>query len=331
MGIDIKDIKKMYRTPKPENLPETIHLVLEKVRSLRYGTNPHQAAALYRVKASKPLVLGGLKELKSGKGGLSQTNIEDMDRALRITAFFERAACAVMKHKNPSGVAVARSGEEPLSAIYRRARDCDSRAAFGSVVGFNVAVDEETAEEIVKTFVEAVVAPGYKGDTLQILGERKGLRVVEVSNLEILSPFPGKGMDYYDLSVLGDGSIIVSEPYRTRVRSGEDLLVVTERKPSEKEIQDLIFSWYVCANTRSNAIVLAKDLCTVSVGTGQQDRVTAVKIAIDKAIDLGHEEYLQGSVMASDGFFPFRDSIDLAAEHGVSAIIQPGGLSLIHI
>jgi phosphoribosylaminoimidazolecarboxamide formyltransferase/IMP cyclohydrolase len=325
--MDRKNIKRMYRTAKLEKLPETIHLVLEKVQSLRYGTNPHQTAALYKLRGSRgeDLVMGGLRELKTGKEGLSQTNIEDMDRALRITAYFQRAACAVMKHKNPSGVAVARKEGEGLITVYRRARDCDSRAAFGSVVGFNTSVDRETAEELVKTFVEVVVAPGYGDEALQIFEGRKDLRVVEVHNLERLSPFSGEGMDYYDISVLGDGSIIVSEPYKTGIRRIRDLSIVTEKKPSEGEFQDLLFSWYVCANTRSNAIVLAKDYCTVSVGAGQQDRVTAVKIAIDKAIDLGHRDDLEGSVLASDGFFPFRDSIDLAAKYGISSIIQPGG------
>lgn len=321
-------MKDMYYTALPERFPQQLRislggkeLVYEKCQSLRYGANPHQRAALY-CPAERKAVMGMLKELRAGKQGLSQTNVEDMDRALNILKYFNAPACAVMKHLNPSGVATGKNGD--LREVYLRARDTDSQAAFGSIVGFNCKVDGDTAEEIVSTFVEGVVAPGYEKEALEKFGEKKNMRIVQISNLNSLPKFTGGEFNYFDLSVLGDGSIIVSDPYTTRIRRKDDLQVVTKRVPTEREFEDLLFAWYVCINVRSNGIVLAKDSCTVSVGAGQQDRVTAVKIAVDKALER-RAESLRGAVVASDAFLPFRDSIDLVAKYDVSSVIQPGG------
>lgn len=324
-------IRRKYRKQLEEGFPPELRIsfgdedaAYKKILSLRYGENPHQPAALYRP-LDGLLTVGNLKELKTGKGGLSQTNVMDMNHALSIVKYFDAPACAVMKHLNPSGVAVSRSQKESLRDIYVRARDCDSLAAFGSVVGFNGEVDGETAEELLTTFVEAVVAPSFRVEALEIFQHKRGLRVIEVGSLEGTSRFVGDDPKPYVLSALMDGSVIVSTPLLTKVRGPEDLRTVTERSPNREEVEDLVFSWYVCMNVRSNGVVVSKDLSTLGIGTGQQDRVTAVKLSLEKAVDRGHGEDLKGAVLASDGFFPFPDSITLMGEYGVSACVQPGG------
>ena len=327
----VKSIRKRYRTRLEEHFPEEIRVVLggeemayEKALSLRYGANPHQPAALYRPKEGR-LTVGGMRELKTGKGGLSQTNVEDVNHALSILKYFDGPACAVMKHLNPSGVAAYRGPEDNLRSIYIRARDCDGLAAFGSVVGFNTRVDGETAEEVLSTFVEGVAAPSFEEEAIAAFQRKKGLRVIQVENLGGASRFVGDEPRPYTISTLMDGSLILSTPLLTKVREPEDLRTVTERAPTPREVADLVFSWYVCMNVRSNGVVVSKSRTTLGVGTGQQDRVTAVRLALEKAVARGHGDELKGAVLASDGFFPFPDSIELMAEYGVSACVQPGG------
>jgi phosphoribosylaminoimidazolecarboxamide formyltransferase/IMP cyclohydrolase len=298
--------------------------VYEKAVKLRYGENPHQPAAFYRPK-SRRKVIGGLKELKTGKGGPSQTNIEDVNNALNILKYFEEPTSAVMKHLNPSGVASSRNSGESLKEVYIRARDCDSLAAFGSVVGFNTPVDLETAEEIIATYVEVVFAPSFDGAAIESFEQRKNLRVIEIPDVGGQSKFIGDELDPVTIKTLIDGSLIVSVPLLTRVRKTEDLRTVTERALTQREASDLVFSWYVCMNVRSNGVVVSRDRATLGIGTGQQDRVTAVKLALEKAVMRGHGDSLKGAVLASDGFFPFSDSIELMAEYGVSSCVQPGG------
>jgi AICAR transformylase/IMP cyclohydrolase PurH len=326
-----KSMRRRYRTKLGEEFPPELKLVIgdeeivyEKTMSLRYGENPHQPAALYSPRRG-PLTVGALKVLKTGKGGLSQTNVEDVNNSLNIVRFFEEPACAVMKHLNPSGVATSQGSGDSLRDIYTRARDCDSLAAFGSVVGFNTRVDEETAEEILTTYVEGVVAPSFDEGTLVVLERKKGLRVIQVGSLEGMSRFVGEAPKPYIISVQMDGSIVLSTPLLTKIRGPEDLRFVTERKATPAEMDDLLFSWYVCMNVRSNGVVLSKEQTTLGIGTGQQDRVTAVRLALEKAVSRGHGDEMPSSVLASDGFFPFRDSIDLLVEYGVTACVQPGG------
>jgi phosphoribosylaminoimidazolecarboxamide formyltransferase/IMP cyclohydrolase len=330
MKEDIKDFRKMYYEAVSESFPEKLELSFGDWRRmlkksgirLRYGTNPNQRAALY-------IQNGGLwsnvKELKSGKAGLSQTNIEDIDRALRILKFFNEDSCAVMKHLIPSGFAAAQENDT-VKNVYVKARDCDSKAAFGGVVVFNCKVDEETANEMSKSFIEVVSAPSFAKEALLLLQEKKNLRIVQyrLEDLKAISKFAGEPLSF-ELSSLIDGSIIVSDEYLTKVKGEKDFKVVTERKPSGKEVEDLLFSWFVCIGVRSNGIVIAKDKRTIAIGSGQQDRVTAVKLAIEKACDRGHKDELEGAVLASDGFFPFKDSIDLMAKYGIKSVIQPGG------
>ena len=321
----------MYRTKLEEEFPETVKIVIGddeivygKAMSLRYGENPHQPAAFYAPKEGE-LTTGALKVVKTGKGGLSQTNLEDVNNSLNIVRYFDQPACAVMKHLNPSGVAVSQDSGDSLREIYVKARESDAIAAFGSFVGFNTKVDAETAEEILSTYVEGVVATGFEPEALEVFEEKKDLRVLQAGNLDKISRFVGDPLWPLNVSIQMDGSVVISAPMLTKIRGSEDLDFVTEKKASPQEIKDLLFAWYVCMNVRSNGIVLANGGATLGVGTGQQDRVTAVRLALEKAIVGGHEEKVPGSVLASDGFFPFRDSIDLLAEYGVAACVQPGG------
>ena len=326
-----KKIRRMYRTMIEEAFPEEVRLVIgseeivyKKAQSLRYGENPHQPAALYAPETGV-LTVGGMQILKTGKGGLSMTNVEDVNNSLRIVSYFDEPACAVMKHVNPSGVAVRNSAEETLRGTYIKARDCDAQAAFGSVVGFNREVDSGTAEEIMSTYVEAVVAPGYEEGCMEHFKEKKNFRVIQVNGIYEASRFAGDPLYPLDIRVQTDGSMILQAPMLTKIRGPEDLKFVTEREATPQELKDLIFSWYVCMNVRSNGVVLSKNSATLGIGTGQQDRVTAVKLALEKTFDQGHGDEVPGSVLASDGFFPFSDSIELLAKYGISACVQPGG------
>lgn len=326
-----KSMRKRYSTALEEDYPEKITIkigeketIYVKKMGLRYGENPHQPASFY-TPMDVDLNIGELKILKTGKGGLSMTNLEDINNSLRIVGYYAEPACAVMKHVNPSGVASRNHPGQEYVSVYQKARDCDSLAAFGSVVGFNREVDAATAEEIMKTYVEAVVAPGYEEGCMEYFDEKKNFRVIQVEGSENSSRFIGDPVTPLDFSVQMDGSLILQAPLLTKIKGAEDLRFVTGREATEQETKDLLFSWYVCMNVRSNGVVLSRDKATIGIGTGQQDRVTAVRLAIDKAKMRGHEEELQGAVLASDGFFPFRDSIDLLGENGVTACVQPGG------
>jgi len=326
-----KELRRMYRTKLEEEFPDTVKIVIGdeeivygKAMSLRYGENPHQPAAFYAPREGA-LTTGALKVVKTGKGGLSQTNLEDVNNSLNIVRYFDEPACAVMKHLNPSGVAVSRGKGDTIREVYIRARDCDSLAAFGSFVGFNAEVDRETAEEILTTYVEGVVATAFEEAALDVFESKKDLRVLQAGNLEKISRFVGDPLWPLSIKTQMDGSIVLSAPMLTKIRGAGDLDLVTRRKATPGELADLLFAWYVCMNVRSNGVVLAKGRVTLGVGTGQQDRVTAVRLALEKAAERGRGEAVKDSVLASDGFFPFRDSIDLLAEFGVSACVQPGG------
>ena len=323
-------IKKLYRTKLEESFPEKIKITLGdqeieyyKAQSLRYGENPHQPAAYYAPKEGN-LTVGAMKILKTGKGGLSQTNIEDMNNACNILRYFDDAACAIMKHVNPSGVATARNGDT-LKSVFKRAWESDPVAAYGCVAGFNKPIDKETAEEIMSNYVEAVVATGFAPEALPVFEQKKDIRIIQIDNIYASSRFVGEDPWPLVISTMTDGSFVLSAPMLTKMRSVNDFRWVTERKGSEKETRDLLFSWYVNLNVRSNGVVLADDRQTLGVGTGQQDRVIAVRQALQKAEERGHKDRLKDAVLASDGFFPFRDSIDALAKYGIKACCQPGG------
>jgi len=284
-----KSIRKKYSTALEEEFPETIKIsigenetIYKKHMSLRYGENPHQPAAFYSP-IDRSLTIGKMKLLKTGKSGLSMTNVEDANNSMRIVSYFKQPACAVMKHVNPSGAA-KQNRDEQLVDVYRKARDCDSLAAFGSVVGFNCKVDAETAMELMNSYVEGVVAPEYEKGCMDYFEQKKNIRIMQVDGLDKISKFVGEPMWPLDISVQMDGSLVLQAPMLTKLKGINDLSVVTEKKPSNQELRDLLFSWYICMNVRSNGVVLSKDNATIGIGTGQQDRVTAVKLALDKAL-----------------------------------------------
>lgn len=340
-----RDLKQMYRTRTEGDFPETIEVLgqaYEKAEDLRYGTNPHQPAAFYRPAGGARLVLGAYKMLKSGKSGLSQTNIEDMHHAVGILKYLERPACAVMKHCNPSGAAM-QVGDMPLRQVYERARDADAQAAFGSVVVFNVEVDADTADAVMQSVVEGVAAPAYSEDALAKLHDadtykrNREIRIMQLPSFAELPKYVEDNPAAFEMKVFDDGSIVLAKPYLSRVKSAADLLpaycdhakkgrIDIARQATERELDDLMFAWYVNIHVRSNGVVIVKNGQTLAVGTGQQDRVGAVQQAVAK-VSKKYEgsESIEGAVMASDGFFPFRDGVDAAVSAGISAIAQPGG------
>lgn len=340
-----KDLKQMYRARKTGDFPDTIEVIgrgYVKVEDLRYGTNPHQPAAFYRPADGEGLVLGGYEILKTGKSGLSQTNVEDMHHAVGILKFMQRPACAVMKHCNPSGAAIE-TGGMPLVEVYRRARDADAQAAFGSVVAFNTTVDADTAAEIMGSIVEGVAAPGFVPEALDAFHDfdrfkkNKQIRIVKLPDLSTLPKFVDDGTGVLEMKVFDDGSMVLAVPYLSRVKGVDDLVpaynehktkgrIDIARMPTAQELEDLLFAWYVNIHVRSNGCVVAKNGQTICVGTGEQDRVGAVQQAMAKANEkYKGTETLEGAAMSSDGFFPFRDAVDAATGAGITAIVQPGG------
>lgn len=340
-----QDLKQMYKTRTEGNFPASFEVMgktYEKVEDLRYGTNPHQPAAFYRPKDGQHLVLGRYEILKTGKSGLSQTNLEDMHHAVGILKYMARPACAVMKHCNPSGAAIAQEGMD-LRTVYERARDADAQAAFGSVVAFNTEVDGATADAIMQTIVEGVAAPSFSNEALEALHNfehyrrNKEIRVVKLPKFDALPRFIDEGTDVLEMKVFDDGSIVLAAPYLSRLRSAADLLpavcehakkgrIEGKRQPTAQELDDLLFAWYVNIHVRSNGCVIARNGQTLAVGTGEQDRVGAVEQAIIKVnAKYKGDEGMAGAVMSSDGFFPFRDAVDAATKAGITAIVQPGG------
>jgi phosphoribosylaminoimidazolecarboxamide formyltransferase/IMP cyclohydrolase len=355
MPTDVSSFKDVYKTAIESDFPDEASLVIGDKKfplrrvpyTLRYGTNPHQPFVAYAPLDNPSLSIGNLEILKGGKAGLSLTNLQDISQALNILKYFDRPACAVMKHVNPSGFKVE-TDDEPLDQIYRIARDCDERSAFGSIVGFNVAVDKATAEAIMESFVEGVIAPDYEEGALEILRRNEGtkklnntIRVARAPHMNAIPKYIGDDITgYYNLRNLADGSITVEIPYLTRIRSSADFITdpmipnadpsknggrdyTVNRQPTEGELDDSLTAWYVNINVRSNGIVFVKDGAAIAIGTGEQERIGAVEQAIDKAIKKGHR--LEGSVMSSDAFFPQRDSIDAVGKEGVSAVVWPAG------
>jgi phosphoribosylaminoimidazolecarboxamide formyltransferase/IMP cyclohydrolase len=337
--------RKTYLSRNTGDYPGTVDLLgraYVKVEDLRYGTNPGQTAAFYKP-AGSASALGDMEVLKTGKSGLSQTNLEDISYALNICKFFSGPCCACMKHVNPSGAAVAAPGDS-LADVYRKARDGDPRAAFGSVVAFNSVVDAATAKEIMGTFVECVVAPGFEEEALAVFSDQesyklnKHIRIVRVANVAQMPKFVGDDVGSHStVKVLHDGSLVVSEPILTALRTVEDLSpasatskklgdVESTVKATEQQLRDLLAAWYINISVRSNGVVIVKNGGALAVGTGEQDRVGAVEQAVWKyQHKYGGSEKIEGAVMASDGFFPFPDGVEVAAEAGVAAIIAPAG------
>jgi phosphoribosylaminoimidazolecarboxamide formyltransferase/IMP cyclohydrolase len=281
-----------------------------RIEKLRYGENPHQEAAFYRDQAPVPGSLATARQLQ-GKA-LSYNNIADSDAALECVRQFTQPACVIVKHANPCGVAVS----DDIHDAYEKAFATDPTSAFGGIIAFNQTLQSRTARAIIdKQFVEVIVAPDIDKDALEILAEKKNVRVLQTGNK---AHADDAGFDFKKVS----GGLLVQSKDKG-VITAADLKVVTDKVPDDAQIQDLLFAWQVAKFVKSNAIVFCKDGMTIGVGAGQMSRVYSSKIAAIKAADEGLT--VKGSVMASDAFFPFRDGIDSAAEHGISAIIQPGG------
>ncbi len=284
------------------HLPSQAKWSIGKITDLRYGENPHQMAALYRMAQTTGVANA---EVLSGKE-MSFNNFVDADAAWNLVSDFDDTACAIIKHTNPAGVGL---GERPAEA-YTKALATDPVSAFGGIVAFNRSVDAGAAQEVVKIFTEVVIAPEYDAAALEILQTKKNLRVLRVKEQRT-----GRKLEFRQIS----GGMLVQTADDHKLNPME-LKVVTVRQPTDEEIRALFFAWIVCKHTKSNAIVYAQDGQTVGVGAGQMSRVDSVKIGAMRA-----QLPVAGSVLASDAFFPFRDGIDEAARHGITAVIQPGG------
>jgi len=397
------DLKKMYSTILGDNFPmdmkitlgdqtlvyrkKTWKITLEdgsaEERGVRYGENPNQEAALYEL-VNGNLTLGDCKFIEPGHGLVSSINVEDMlqvgkhpgkinltdvDNALNIIKYMpERPAAVILKHNNPCGASLGDS----LSQAYDKANRADRIAAFGGCVALNRACDKDTAQAISQNYVEVVVAPDFEDGAVEILKGRKNLRVIQIARMDRLSDY--ENFRYLDFKSLIDGGLILQQSAINSIRSVADLMPAvttykgkeyrTEREPTQREIDDMIFGWAVEHGVTSNSVLYVKDGCTVGVGTGEQDRVGVAEIAVHKAyikyadtlcfdkfnipygdlvlaIEQGKRDKseqeeidqltkdakagLPGSVMISDAFFPFRDGADVGIRQGVTAILQAGG------
>jgi len=290
---------------KGEPLSDDFSVTFEKHYDLRYGENPHQQAAAYKAPiATAPNILNAT--IHQGKK-LSYNNIMDADGALACVKEFAEPACVVVKHANPCGVATG----DDITDCFHRAFNADSMSAFGGIVALNQRCTTQIAEALRKIFIEIVLAPEFEDGALELFAKKKNLRVLEIGQFGARDP-------KLEFKYVG-GGLLVQETDVSTITS-EDLSTVTKVKPSEKNSADMLFSWKVLKNVKSNGILTAKDNTTLGIGPGQVSRVDAVEIAVRKSGD-----NLEGAILASDAFFPFRDSIDTIADTGISAVIQPGG------
>ncbi|MDY0011632.1 MAG: bifunctional phosphoribosylaminoimidazolecarboxamide formyltransferase/IMP cyclohydrolase [Rhodocyclaceae bacterium] len=286
--------------------PERLQLAFDKVQDLRYGENPHQSAAFYR----EPGAAGGIAAYAQLQGKeLSYNNIADADAAWDcVKAFDGTTACVIVKHANPCGVAVAASALE----AYKKAFSTDPTSAFGGIIAFNGPVDAATAEAVSAQFLEVLIAPSYTPEALALLEAKKNVRVLTCPLGAVRQP---------DYKRVGGGLLVQSADFAPVTEA--DLKVVTQRAPTPQELKDLLFAWRVAKYVKSNAIVYCKDGMTIGVGAGQMSRVDSARIARIKAENAGLA--IPGCVVASDAFFPFRDGLDVLAQAGATAVIQPGG------
>jgi phosphoribosylaminoimidazolecarboxamide formyltransferase/IMP cyclohydrolase len=291
-----------------DEFPQLLVRAYEKVVDLPYGENPHQRAAYYQLVGTRSHVLSNVPQLHGKQ--LSFNNLLDLDSARALVREFDdHAACAIVKHNNPCGAAVADSAHD----AYLRAFACDPLSAFGGVIAINRQVDAATAEALSKQFIEVLIAPGYDDDALEILTGKPNVRILR--DEERRRPRSGEP----EARQVAGGLLVQDRDEVVDDRA--TMTVATEREPTEEEWEQLRFAWRVCRHVKSNAIVLATDSATVGIGAGQMSRVDSVRLAIEKS----HLETLEHAVLASDAFFPFADGPQLAIEAGVRAIIQPGG------
>ncbi len=320
-------ISSWFAQREDEDFPQQRTLAYEKAAELRYGENPHQRAAYYAEVGAPTHLLAGVKQLHGKE--LSFNNLLDLSAARELVEDFSDPACAIVKHNNPCGCALGKTAQD----AYERAFASDPVSAYGGVIALNRPVDGPCAQALSKQFIEVLLAPAFEPEALQVLTQKKNVRLLE------LPDWPGRpssthahgrsaGSDHgAPTSVLEAkpviGGLLVQD--RDEVsETAEQMSVMTAKQPSEPEWQDMRFAWQVCRHVRSNAIVIARDGATIGIGAGQMSRVDAVRIAIEKA-QAGEDNLLAGSSLASDAFFPFADGPQLAIDAGVTAIVQPGG------
>ncbi|TAH67881.1 MAG: bifunctional phosphoribosylaminoimidazolecarboxamide formyltransferase/IMP cyclohydrolase [Anaerolineaceae bacterium] len=294
------------------SLPNTLTMTFEKVQDMRYGENPHQIAAFYGEIGKRKGSITDAKQL-NGKE-LSFNNINDTNGALELLKEFSEPTVVACKHGNPCGVGSA----DNIYDAWLKASSADKVSIFGGIVVLNRQVTLQVAEEMNNIFLEVVVAPSYEEQALKLLQTKKNVRLLELADIE-----KPQDMNAYDLKKVNGGLIV--QTIDSKLLEEKDLKVVTNRAPSEKEMEDLLFAWRVVKFVKSNGIALAKDMQTVGIGPGQVNRVWATKQAIEHAAELVDEDATKGAVLASDAFFPFDDCVEAAHQAGITAIIQPGG------
>ena len=290
-----------------EEFPQTLSLTFEKAQDMRYGENPHQRAVFYKEVGANVGCLSSAKQLHGKE--LSYNNINDTNGALDLLKEFDEPTVVAVKHANPCGVGSA----DNIFDAYVRAYQSDPVSIFGGIVAANREIDEKTAEEINKIFIEIVIAPSFTEGAVNILTQKKNIRVMQLDNISAKLP-----AGTYDMKKVAGGLLVQS--YNNDLLNVDELQYVTEKKPTKEELESLIFAMKVVKHTKSNGIALASGKQSIGVGPGQTNRIMAAKIAIEYA-----KERAKGAVMASDAFFPFPDCVEAAAAAGITAIIQPGG------
>jgi phosphoribosylaminoimidazolecarboxamide formyltransferase/IMP cyclohydrolase len=298
-----------YLGQEEDGFSNTLNLQFVKSQTMRYGENPHQNAAFYKEINPNKACISSSKQIQ-GKP-LSFNNLADADAALECVRNFDNPSCVIVKHANPCGVAT----RESILSAYQHAYKTDPTSAFGGIIAFNRELDKKTARSIIdKQFVEVIIAPSVNNDAQMVLSDKENIRVLVCGSLSKPKPT----LDFKSIS----GGLLVQDKDLGQLDI-KDLKCVTKIQPTPEQIKDLLFAWKVAKYVKSNAIVYAKNLMTIGIGAGQMSRIYSAKIAGIKATD--ENLVVEGSVMASDAFFPFRDGIDAAAKAGIKAIIHPGG------
>lgn len=307
----IADYLKKQRND--ESFPETLTMTFEKVQDMRYGENPHQAAAFYREIGKKKGSIVDAVQL-NGKE-LSFNNINDTNGALELLKEYTEPTVVACKHGNPCGVGSA----DTIMEAWTKAYNADKTSIFGGIVVINREVTKELAEEMKKIFLEVIVAPSYEAEALEVLQTKKNVRVLKLEDISVPQPASA-----YDLKKV-NGGLIVQTIDSVLLNSDNDLKVVTKSAPSKEQMEDLLFAWKMVKFVKSNGIALAKNKQSIGIGPGQVNRVWAAQQSIEHAAELIDENATKGAVLASDAFFPFDDCVEAAHKAGITAIIQPGG------
>lgn len=294
-----------------EKYPDTLSMTFEKVQSMRYGENPHQAAAFYKEVGTNAGMLTDIVQLHGKE--LSFNNINDTHGALELLKEYDEPTVVACKHSNPCGVA---SGKDIYEA-YTKAYNTDPVSIFGGIVCANRKIDKATAEEISKIFLEIVLAPDFDEDALEILTKKKNIRLLKLDNIDKKQPETA-----FDVKKVSGGILV--QDIDNKLLDG-DLQVVTDRTPSDKEMEDMLFTWKIVKYTKSNGIAIGKDKQSVGIGPGQVNRIWATEQAIEHGQKQLGDDVVKGAVLASDAFFPFSDCVEAAHKAGITAIIQPGG------